>query len=764
MAINRFALLCLAVCPFIHALPQSTDLCDQGDDRNAALLLLQAKADVLPRTRRAVHGFQHPRREAAFAAAVAQVSQPTGPPTANETAAEMSGVALNAAGDLEAFLSALVTNTVMLIIFFVVASVLRQRYPLVLSGNVIADKVPFTPDESFFGWWSASSRLSIDEAAHYAGLDQAMLLSFAEEAMKLLAIVGAPLVLIVGPLHCFFGGGRAGDDNLSKWGMANVVDEHPWLYWLHAFIVWIVVITTQRIVLGAMRSFLVRRNAWLQGMPAPRSTTVLVEGIPEERCSDQKLREYFDKIFGGAVVESAVVIKDTTQLLKKVAARERVQLALDAAVFKNDTEDIAARKQQLEMVEADINAEKAEIRRQSAAPGLTNLTCGFVTFKNRRDAELAKMMAFTPDADEFTVEIPPDPTDIIYADLQRDPHAQRVRDFLGYCLIAGVFWAYMPCVLGISYFTSLENLQSYVPAFKALADSPSSAALWDGLVSSLALQLFIGFVPTFFVLIFSNFFVLKAEAWVQHRIQDWYFYFQVVFVLLVTAIGSSLMKTAEQLAEHPTMIFSLLAETLPLATHFYLNYLPLQWVTHGQNLTRIVSLFKFKAFSAIYEEPQAKEMSEPEDQDYYGLGSRSARFAFMLVLSLVFCSLSPLITILGFINFFVCRKVYGYLVVFAETKKPDLGGVFFCTQLHHLQQGMFLYIILMTGVLLQRDTHTYPGLIAGSSLVYMYFSYNKFRGIRWQSLCFQELVEGSKASEKKRVASRDTYQQPELCD
>jgi hypothetical protein len=291
-----------------------------------------------------------------------------------------------------------------------------------------------------------------------------------------------------------------------------------------------------------------------------------------------------------------------------------------------------------------------------------------------------------------------------------------------------------------------------------MAESPSTSALWDGLVNALALQLFIAFVPTFFVLIFSNFFVLKAEAWLQHKIQEWYYYFQVIFVLLVTAVGSSLLDTLEELAEDPTSIFALLASTLPLATHFYLNYLPLQWVTHAQNLMRTSNLFKFKAFTVLFGESAAVKKCEPEDQDYYGLGSRSARFTFMLTLTLSFCSLSPLITILGFINFWMCRKCYGYLVVFCESKKPDLGGVFYVSQLTHVSQGMFIYIVLMTGVLLERDLSMWPGLIAASGLIFQYMSYKRFTtSFRWESLCFADLKEFNKTTD-----SGLEYVQPEM--
>merc|ERR1719183_1638905 len=104
---------------------------------------------------------------------------------------------------------------------------------------------------------------------------------------------------------------------------------------------------------------------------------------------------------------------------------------------------------------------------------------------------------------------------------------------------------------------------------------------------------------------------------------------------------------------------------------------------------------KFMACSAVCEAPRAKELSEPEDQDYYGMGGRSARFTLNMVIALVYCSLTPLIVPLTILNFAICRLVYSYLFAFAETRKPDMGGVFFVTQLEHVQHGLLLYVVLM---------------------------------------------------------------------
>merc|ERR1719387_2915054 len=116
----------------------------------------------------------------------------------------------------------------------------------------------------------------------------------------------------------------------------------------------------------------------------------------------------------------------------------------------------------------------------------------------------------------------------------------------------------------------------------------------------------------------------------------------------------------------------MLANSLPQASHFYLNYAITQWVSHALDMVRWVQLLKYFFYRGRYSERRAVMYAEPEDQDYFGIGARSARWTLDLVVALVFCSVSPLINLLTLIGLFLCRVNHGYLSVFAETRKADL--------------------------------------------------------------------------------------------
>ncbi|OLP95570.1 Uncharacterized protein RSN1 [Symbiodinium microadriaticum] len=242
----------------------------------------------------------------------------------------------------------------------------------------------------------------------------------------------------------------------------------------------------------------------------------------------------------------------------------------------------------------------------------------------------------------------------------------------------------------------------------------------------------------------------------------WYFCFLCVFVLLVTAIGSSIMATGQYLLQHPFDAPSLLARNMPQSTHFYLNFIPMQMAAYATAALRLSQLMKYMAFRTFHGPADAKVRSEPEDQTYFGIGSRSARASLHLVTVLTFCTLSPLISFLGLMMFAICLATQGFLFREVESVKSDSGGVFFVTSLRHVLQGLFIFVLLMTGVLAERSGNWIPGAVSASSLVFVQWSNNTFRRrYRWRHVQFEEILKMPE-TRNKRPSSGENYRQPEL--
>lgn len=495
------------------------------------------------------------------------------------------------------------------------------------------------------------------------------------------------------------------------------------------------------------------RSQWLATMPAPRATTLLVEEIPEGKNTEAEMRRYFDElVFRRPSVRMVHIVKDTSELDPLMDRLKVLQLELE----KKGPE-----KPSIMAEVAGLEASTKILQEQIDSTDDLNTFNAFVTFRDRQDATIALKIFSPDDEEEVVATVPPAPEDVIWKDLLADPLRQAFRDYLGSACILGLFFSFLPCIVGLSAITDLDNLTGKYPQFKAfVATHPAFEALWNGLLGGVAIIIMMSMLPTFLMIVFRAFWVNKGECFLQQRLQYYYFWFLIVFVLLITAVGSSLIETSAKLIEHPTMVFALLANTLPHSTHFYLNYLPIQWTTHAIGLTRNSTLVKFFLKKRFYEERRALELAEPEDQDYFGMGSRSARFTLTMVIVLVFSTLSPLITVLGFVEFFLGRIVYSYLFMFAEGRKADLGGAFFVQQLKNVQHGLFIFIALMTGVLLERTDTAYPGAIVALCFPFMIFTYRKFNDVfKWEDLELNMLRD---AASKEAHETNGHYKQPSL--
>lgn len=236
----------------------------------------------------------------------------------------------------------------------------------------------------------------------------------------------------------------------------------------------------------------------------------------------------------------------------------------------------------------------------------------------------------------------------------------------------------------------------------------------------------------------------------------------------MSVIGSNPILTAQALAKAPESIPTVIADKLPNVSNFYVSLIILQVSTHLLNMVRHVPLMKYLGFRAVYGKKDGKKMAEPEDQDYYGVGSRSARWINTMMIGIVYCQIQPILLVYAAVHFLVCKFVYGHLIVFAETRKSDIGGGIFQDQLYHLHLGLATYIVLMTGYLMNRSVTRYiadvpisPAIISFLSLFYLVRSARKMSNVDCEVLPRREVPKEAQLRNRDDTVS---YIQPELLD
>lgn len=676
----------------------------------------------------------------------------------------------DAVGDIYAFAAAAGFNVFCCSMILITFSFFRRAWPQIYAHNAQSSFELRSPNERpGCGWlWYASST-DTAKWTDRIGLDCAMMIEFLDLCIRILLMIGIPIICIQGPLNYEFGGNAAGKDIMSWLSLSNVDRSHPWLYYVHAGTVWYVVFVVQWNIYRAQEMFLKRRVNWLKSLPEERAHTILIEGIPEEDRSDENLRMFFETMMGEGSVEQVYLMKDTRTLAANRDQCRRIkhrmmeaEVAERKAMQSNnhsqeqfEREEKNKLQHEYDTLELESDAESRNIWEQSQQPGANlqpypvNLSSGFVKFKKRKTAQMALSLSISADSAEWATQVPPDAEDIIWADLTSNPSAQAIWDALGVALVVVLYFAYFPLVVAVASLATTVHMGQMQP-------------LWEGLAPTMGLQVVVSFLPAILQLIFRTCFAVKANAWSQMKLQVWYFWFQIVFVILVFAIGDSVTDLVEIIIVDPTAIFGLLAETLPDATHFYMNFQVLQWTVHCLALLRLGPLWRFTGLQALYKEDEAIALAEPEDQNFQGIGSRCARNTINMLIAIIYGTITPGMNLLALISFMICRFVYGYLVPFAETRKADLGGLLWVKQLEHLFVGLVIYSVLMTAVLIGRSATIFPGLIAATSVFYVLWSLDRFgTEFNWELLPFEEVAKGVKdAARDERRKSKHAYVQP----
>mmetsp|Transcript_115907 Transcript_115907/g.210849 ORF Transcript_115907/g.210849 Transcript_115907/m.210849 type:complete len:911 (+) Transcript_115907:105-2837(+) len=647
------------------------------------------------------------------------------------TAAEIFAVTTNSGQDLTTLLNSLSLYASLLIAIILVFGLLRRCFPLVYTNNALEDseldnalsnKVPdsLRPSSSYFGWIHASLKTTTDDVAEVDGLDQAMLLEFSNFSMYVLVNIGLPLLIVTCPLNYYLGeGGKY--DKLGAFGMGNLPVE-SWAYWVEAVAVWYVVVRVQSLLFQAQAKFLQRRFEWMWNMKGPRGRTVLVQNIPEEYQSEEALKKLIDKdTFAADVVQRLAIVRSDQSLLQ--LQMERDQLRKEVRRMEGTAGESEAKEKLLNKRD---ELQRETLRLKGYADGAGGPTSNaFVTFKNRREAVVFSYLRITENSDEFLKLLPPEPTDVNYTALTMGIEWKVPMYIIGSLLVLFIFVLFIPIVAFISSFIKISNLAAYFPFILQVVEKYPIVMEWDTVAATLALNIVMGMLPFLMMTIFRTFIPSAWSSDAQLLLAKWYFRFQIIFVVILTSVGSSLLEvTAELVADPTTTIFNI-AAALPATSHFYVNFFVLQWGTQGLQLLRLFNLVKFIVCVIIgyfrdwgdTTRIRAKELAEPEDQDGYGIGARSANSTLFLATALIYCNITPLITVVAFVAFGTARLVQGYLVVFAETRKSDSGGMFWNQQVHQMQYMMLIYIVFMAAIV-YRSGGFYPGNLVFFSVFY----------------------------------------------
>eukprot|EP00929_Paragymnodinium_shiwhaense_P091563 TRINITY_DN51487_c0_g1_i1.p1 TRINITY_DN51487_c0_g1~~TRINITY_DN51487_c0_g1_i1.p1 ORF type:complete len:750 (+),score=186.77 TRINITY_DN51487_c0_g1_i1:338-2587(+) len=699
----------------------------------------------------------------------------------NQTVVGMMGVHDNDNHDLQEISFSLYFNVGVLVLTLLLFSTLRTCYPIVYSQKAVGaadDAMDPNGDApgGFCGWIRLLYELTDEDAWREAGLDGLMLITYFRLSRRIIGLVALACLLVLCPTHYFYGvqSQKANIDIVSRISIEALLTRPSFAtqvpYWIHAIMVWVVVLTAISLIYKEHVRYLDLRFKWLCQLKRPQATTLLIENIPGELCSDAALHQYFVKLFGQDAIERAYLVRRTGYLRNLIADRSAAEDALKRAEVAWDEQSrdpekrpmtnvqqylwccgaegedaMALHAHQVRTFQARVDSERRSVEEavplKDTAIGGVCSKAGFVTFTSLRSCRLASREQFKPDATVMVPYAPPPPDDVDWEAIGKDPIVRESSRWLFGVYLMAIFFAWLPMVASVGALVNFHEIEERVPFVAELCENrPSLALLIQAVVSAGLLKLLMSMMPFALMWGIRRFLSPRSGNEAQVRLQAVYYAFLVMFVLLITAITSTLWNTVKTLADSPRMVFPMLATSLPGKSHWYTEFIILGWVADTAELIRISNLSAFLGWRLLLGQEEAKRRSEPQDQDFYGMGARMSRCALHLTVALVFCTCFPPIACIAWVMLLISTHTHTYLIVFAENKMPDYGGEFWVEGLKHILCGLVLFVLLMVGVLHEHSSWR-QSLFALTSLMAIAVCWRSLGLLVWQSLPFETVAE-----------------------
>jgi len=464
----------------------------------------------------------------------------------------------------------------------------------------------------------------------------------------------------------------------------------------------------------------IRKDFW--NTRPPQGYTVLVEYIPNKlrSASGEKLKEYFEQVFPGELLDVSMVDVDSAQIqdIEYLAnIRHRVLASLERAVTLKEqgVSRICGIEQDMDSniksMEADLEllnekfcserdqymqatqVEEQEIEASTQAQerlgfnrviGYEYFSCAFVTFKSLCSSAIASQNTVEQVATGMNFKPAPEPRDVVWENIGMSHTSRMVRRSLTRALFVLIllFWGVLTSVIGAS--TSTESLAEQFPKIRDILVVHPYLQRYLDYVAPIVLLSVVGIVNPIVT------FTCRLEGRNSDSEADWraterYFVFLIIQVFLFYSIAGTLFKTLVQIIQQPAMIVSTLGANIPKNAAFYIQFIMVKifWMLCFE-LLRVVdvflSIFRRIIFgSAITYREKISYFWGCFDLHYpspVNLSSTLSQLLLVYFICIVYAVIQPLVLPASFLFFAFANVVYTVVLTTARKQMYGSGGRF----------------------------------------------------------------------------------------
>jgi hypothetical protein len=197
---------------------------------------------------------------------------------------------------------------------------------------------------------------------------------------------------------------------------------------------------------------------------------------------------------------------------------------------------------------------------------------------------------------------------------------------------------------------------------------------------------------------------LKTQAWV--------FFFQVFQVFLVSTFSSGAAAVAAKIIKEPHMAPTLLAESLPKASNFYLTYFLIQGLTSAaSNVLNSSDLFTYLFYQYFWDKTPREKFASYSQMKGISYGSLFPKFTNFLVIAIAYSCIAPLTLVFATIGLSLYYTSYRYNLLYVCLSKIDTRGEVYQRALKQMPTGVYLAELALIGLFSARKAAIQTGLM-----------------------------------------------------
>lgn len=345
-------------------------------------------------------------------------------------------------------------------------------------------------------------------------------------------------------------------------------------------------------------------------------------------------------------------------------------------------------------------------------------SCGIVTFRTVRDAHICAQTQHGSTRHRWQVRLAPDNEEELLKENMTQTNAWSLsRTAIGIAGLVGVFFFWFVPVSAVCALARLQTLYQVLPAsVHWFRRHPLITPMVEGILATAGLNMFMMLLP--YILTFlSRLRGHLLERDVDRSVQNMLFCFQLIFVLLVAALGQSALIVLVEFARSPERVVGAVGLVLPRVSNFYISYLILQLAILSFRLLYIYSLY-VRSVSK-----KSQSTTEQLRMPLESWGVKYARWTIILVIALVYSTITPIVLPLAVCVFALGYAVHSYEIVYVTEAPFDIGGLHLPLATSHVQVGLAVHQFVMTALLIVHGSRSWM-LVAPLPFVnYAFFDY-----------------------------------------